>query len=137
MSAIKFRGVDFLQFDSLLTDEERLVRDTSRKFIEDNLADLCASIQQRIVSILLNKLKKAAVQTGIKDLCIAGGVSANSSLRKAFEEAGKKYHWNTFIPAFQYCTDNAAMIAITAYYKFLEKDFADLSISPSAKAEWG
>jgi N6-L-threonylcarbamoyladenine synthase len=110
--------------------------DEQKKFIDENLADLCASIQQRIVSILLNKLKKAVVQTGIKDICIAGGVSANSGLRTAFEEAGKRYHWNTFIPAFQYCTDNAAMIGITAYYKFLEKDFADLSITASARHEF-
>src|SRR5256714_8413742 len=107
-----------------------------KKFIEENLHDLCASIQQRVVTILLNKLKKAMLQTGVKDVCIAGGVSANSGLRKAFEEMGKEYHWNTFIPAFEYCTDNAAMIAITAYYKFLEKDFADLSITASARANW-
>ena len=107
-----------------------------KKFIDENLADLCASIQQRIVTILLNKLKKAAIQTGIKDICIAGGVSANSGLRKAFEETGKKNHWNTFIPAFEYCTDNAAMIAITAYYKYLEKDFSNLSETASARASW-
>ena len=69
-------------------------------------------------------------------MCIAGGVSANSGLRTAFHEAGKKYGWNTFIPALQYCTDNAAMIAITAYYKFLEKGFADLSVTASARASW-
>src|SRR5439155_360512 len=79
--------------------------------------------------------KKAAIETGIKDVCIAGGVSANSALRKAFEELGKKNHWNTFIPAFEYCTDNAAMIAMTAYYKYLEKDFADLSVTVSARAK--
>jgi len=106
------------------------------KFIAENLIDLCASIQQRIVTILLNKLKKAAIETGIKDICIAGGVSANSGLRYAFEEMGNKNHWNTFIPAFEYCTDNAAMIAITAYYKYLEKDFADLSVTASARAGW-
>lgn len=116
--------------------ENIATEDEQKKFVEENIADLCASIQQRIVSILLNKLKKAAIQTGIKDLCIAGGVSANSGLRKTFEETGKKFHWNTFIPAFQYCTDNAAMIAITAYFKFLEKDFADLSITASARASW-
>ena len=70
-------------------------------------------------------------------MCIAGGVSANSGLRTAFQEAGKKYDWNTFIPAFQYCTDNAAMIAITAYYKFLEKDFADLSVTASVQEQAG
>jgi N6-L-threonylcarbamoyladenine synthase len=105
-------------------------------FIKENLADLCASVQQRIVSILLNKLKRASIETGIKDVCIAGGVSANSGLRKAFEEMGKKYHWKTFIPAFQYCTDNAGMIAITGYYKYLAGQFSDLSVSASARAQW-
>jgi N6-L-threonylcarbamoyladenine synthase len=108
-----------------------------KKFIDENLADLCASIQERIVTILLNKLKRASIETGIRNICIAGGVSANSGLRKAFEELGKKNHWTTFIPAFQYCTDNAAMIAITAYYKYLEKDFADLSVTASARAIFG
>jgi N6-L-threonylcarbamoyladenine synthase len=106
------------------------------RFVEENLADICASIQQRIVSILLNKLKAAALTTGIDQLCIAGGVSANSGLRKAFTEMGEKNNWKTFIPAFQYCTDNAAMIAITAHYKYLNEDFADLSVGPTARAEW-
>ena len=114
----------------LATEEEK------QRFINQNLNDLCASVQQRIVSILLNKLKKASIGTGIRDICIAGGVSANSGLRKAFEETGRKYHWRTFIPAFQYCTDNAAMIAITAHYKFLENQFSDLSVGASARAEW-
>jgi N6-L-threonylcarbamoyladenine synthase len=105
-------------------------------FIEENLADLCASVQERICSILLSKLKRAATETGIRDICIAGGVSANSGLRRALEETGKKQHWNTFIPAFEYCTDNAAMIAITGYYKFLSGDTASLAVSASAKAEW-
>ena len=108
----------------------------NEQFIAQNMADICASIQHRIVSILLNKFRVASLQTGIKDLCIAGGVSANSGLRSAFRAMGEKQGWNTFIPAFRYCTDNAAMIAITGYYKFLEKDFAGLSVSPSAKAEW-
>ncbi len=110
--------------------------DEKQKFIKENLNDLCASVQQRIVSILLNKLKKASIETGIKDICIAGGVSANSGLRKAFVEHGNKYNWHTFIPAFQYCTDNAGMIAITAYYKFIEKQFSDLTVGASARAEW-
>lgn len=105
-------------------------------FIEQNLADICASIQDRIISILLNKLKAASLTTGIKNICIAGGVSANRGLRKALSELGEKNNWNTYIPAFQYCTDNAAMIAITGYYKFLAGDFADLSVSPSARSEW-
>ena len=112
------------------TENEKL------KFIKHNLADICASIQSRIVSILLNKLKKAALQTGIYNICIAGGVSANSELRKTFEEFGKKEGWKTFIPSFEYCTDNAGMIAITAYYKYLVKDFADMSVTPSARAIW-
>lgn len=105
-------------------------------FIEENLNDICASVQQRIVSILLNKLKKASKETGIKNVCIAGGVSANSGLRNGLEELGKKEGWKTFIPKFEYCTDNAAMIAITAYYKYLRHNFADITISPTARAEW-
>lgn len=107
-----------------------------RSFIDNNLADICASIQARIVSILLNKLKKAAIATGVKNICLAGGVSANSGLRRAFKEMGETQRWSTFIPAFEYCTDNAAMIAITGYYKYLEKDFASLSVTANARAEW-
>jgi N6-L-threonylcarbamoyladenine synthase len=81
-------------------------------------------------------LQRAADQTSIQDVCIAGGVSANSGLRKNFEEVGKQLGWRTFIPQFQYCTDNAGMIAITAYYKYMNKDYADLTISPTARAEW-
>jgi N6-L-threonylcarbamoyladenine synthase len=84
----------------------------------------------------LNKLKKASIQTGIKDLCLAGGVSANSGLRQAFEQMGHRYHWRTFIPAFEYCTDNAGMIAITGYYKYLANQFSGLGITASARAEW-
>ena len=113
-----------------VTEEERL------SFIAENLPDICASIQHRLVSILLNKLKKAAEQTGITNLCIAGGVSANSGLRKEFALLGEKLGWKTFIPDFEYCTDNAAMIAITGYYKFLAKDFAEMDITPVARAEW-
>jgi N6-L-threonylcarbamoyladenine synthase len=117
--------------------EEFLVDEVTRQqFIKDNLNDICASIQSRIVSILLNKLKKAVKETGVKDICIAGGVSANSGLRSSLTALGKENGWRTFIPAFEYCTDNAAMIAIAGYYKFLAKDFAELSINPSARAEW-
>ncbi len=105
-------------------------------FVTENLPDICASIQQRIVTILMNKLKKATDQTGVKEVCIAGGVSANSGLRDGLSKMGTKHGWNTFIPPFEYCTDNAAMIAITAYYKFLQSNFADLSITPTARAEW-
>jgi N6-L-threonylcarbamoyladenine synthase len=110
--------------------------DKNPGFIDANLADICASIQQRIVSILLTKFRKAARETGITDLCIAGGVSANSGLRKAFQELGARECWRTFIPPFEYCTDNAAMIAITGHYKYLSGDFAPMSVSASARAEW-
>lgn len=102
-------------------------------FVKNNLMDICASIQHRIITILLKKFKKAALQTGIKDLCIAGGVSANSGLRTAFKEMCEKNQWKAFIPDFQYCTDNAGMIAITAYYKYLSNDYASLSVSASAR----
>ncbi len=105
-------------------------------FIAQNLNDICASVQQRIVSILLNKLSKAALQTGIKEICIAGGVSANSGLRKGLQEMGEQKKWNVFIPPFEYCTDNAAMIAITGYYKYLAGQYDDLNIAPSAKSSW-
>lgn len=109
------------------TEEER------NKFIEENLPDICASIQNRIITILLNKLKNAAKDLNIKDICIAGGVSANSGLRKAFTETGEQLGWNTFIPDFQYCTDNAGMIAITGYYKYLDNDFAELTVQSAAR----
>ena len=105
-------------------------------FINENLNDICASIQQRIISILINKLKKAAAQTNINNVCIAGGVSANSGLRAALQQTGEKMQWKTFIPKFEYCTDNAAMIAITGYYKYLNNDFATLNVSATARAEF-
>jgi N6-L-threonylcarbamoyladenine synthase len=108
----------------------------NENFITENLADICASIQKTIISILLKKLRKAALTTGITDVCLAGGVSANSGLRTAFVKMGENNNWRTFIPAFEYCTDNAAMIAFTAYNKFLDKDFSPLSVTASARAEW-
>lgn len=106
------------------------------QFVEKKLKDICASIQHRIISILLNKLKKAAAFTGISQICIAGGVSANSGLRQAFMKMGEEKGWKTFIPKMEYCTDNAGMIAITAWYKYLDKEFSSLDISPAARAEW-
>lgn len=105
-------------------------------FIQANLPDICASIQERIVSILLNKLKKAVQETGITEVCIAGGVSANTGLRKRFVDLAQKNGWKSYIPPFEYCTDNAGMIAITAYYKYLEGQFCSLNIRSSARAEW-
>jgi N6-L-threonylcarbamoyladenine synthase len=110
------------------TPEER------QKFIDENLVNICASVQERIISILLNKLKKAVEQTGITQVCIAGGVSANSGLRNALKETGDKLGWHTYIPAFQYCTDNAAMIAITAHYKYLANDFVGMEVGPIASS---
>ncbi len=102
-------------------------------FIKDNLNDICSSIQTRIISILMNKLKKATVQTGIKEVAIAGGVSANSGLRAALTETGQELGWNTFIPRFEYCTDNAAMIAVTGYYKYLQGEFVGQDVVAMAR----
>lgn len=112
--------------------QEQVKKDPS--FIQNHLPDICASVQQRIITILMNKLVKASEQTGIMEVCIAGGVSANSGLRKALKDYGQKYGWNCYIPDFQYCTDNAGMIAITAYYKYLAGDFSDLGVSPRARS---
>ncbi len=104
-------------------------------FIKENLNDICASVQSRIISILMNKLKKAALQTGIREVAIAGGVSANSGLREALEKAGDTEGWVTYIPKFQYCTDNAGMIAVTAYQKYLKGQFVDHTIAPTPRMD--
>lgn len=114
----------------IATAEER------QSFIQKNLADLCASIQDRIVSILLRKLKKAVAVTGIKQIALAGGVAANSGLRKGIEKMAKEHGYTCIIPSLPYCTDNAAMIAITGYYKFLAQEFAPLDTHSSARAAW-
>jgi N6-L-threonylcarbamoyladenine synthase len=103
-------------------------------FVQANLADICASVQERIISILLHKLVKASKETGIKQVAIAGGVSANSGLRKALQQYGEKYGWQCYIPKFEYCTDNAAMIAMTAWYKYLAGDFTGLEATVSARS---
>lgn len=104
----------------------------NEKFREENLNDICASVQKTIVNILLSKLKKAIKQTGIKNIAIAGGVSANSELRKQITDL-QSIGCKTYIPKFEYCTDNAAMIAITGYYKYLEQDFATQQTVPNAR----
>jgi N6-L-threonylcarbamoyladenine synthase len=104
-------------------------------FVQENLADICASVQARIVSILMNKLRLAAEETGIKEVALAGGVSANSGLRQALVEEGQQKGWNTHIPKIEYCTDNAAMIGITGYYKFLQGKFVGHEVSPLARWE--
>ncbi|GAB2972719.1 tRNA (adenosine(37)-N6)-threonylcarbamoyltransferase complex transferase subunit TsaD [Mucilaginibacter puniceus] len=128
-------GLDF-SFSGLKTSILYFIRDNvaaNPNFIEDNIADICASVEQRIVTILLNKLSKAAKEYGIKDVALAGGVSANTGLRQGLQNMGEKNGWNCFIPQMQYCTDNAAMIAIAAHYKYLKGDFADQSITPLAR----
>ncbi|MBA2422703.1 MAG: tRNA (adenosine(37)-N6)-threonylcarbamoyltransferase complex transferase subunit TsaD [Chitinophagales bacterium] len=105
-------------------------------FIEESINDICASVQHRIVSILMRKLEKAARQYNIKEIAIAGGVSSNSGLRQAATELSEINGWTLHIPPVEYCTDNAAMIAMTAYYKFLAGDFETLSAVPSARIEW-
>ena len=100
------------------------------QFVAENLNDICASIQTRIISILMKKLKKAAQKTGITEVAIAGGVSANSGLREALTKAGITEGWQTYIPNFQFCTDNAGMIATAAFFKYLEGDFVGQDVAP-------
>ncbi|MEF3078933.1 tRNA (adenosine(37)-N6)-threonylcarbamoyltransferase complex transferase subunit TsaD [Winogradskyella poriferorum] len=102
-------------------------------FVEENLNDICASIQYTIIGILMDKLKLAVKQTGIKHIAIGGGVSANSGIRKALKDAEKKHGWTTYIPKFEYTTDNAAMIAIVGYLKYLNKDFSDFDVMATAR----
>ena len=102
-------------------------------FIEENLHNICASIQHTIVEILMDKLKNTVKQTDIKHIAIAGGVSANSEIRKRLELAEKHWKWTTYIPKFEYTTDNAAMIAIAGYLKYLNNDFSDISVTAKAR----
>ncbi len=102
-------------------------------FVKENLYDLCASVQKIIIEILMEKLEKAAEQTGIRKVAIAGGVSANSGLRQALQNREEKLGWKTYIPDFEYCTDNGAMIAVTGYFKFLEQDFAGMGMVARAR----
>ncbi|WP_219226717.1 tRNA (adenosine(37)-N6)-threonylcarbamoyltransferase complex transferase subunit TsaD [Pedobacter antarcticus] len=105
-------------------------------FIAENLDDICASVQYSIVQILLNKLKKAAKQYGIKEIAIAGGVSANSGLRNALGQLATELGWNVYIPAFEYCTDNAAMIAIAGHHKFMRREFVGQDVAPASRMEF-
>lgn len=128
-------GLDF-SFSGIKTAFLYFLRDEKRKnpdFIADNLHDICASLQHTLVRMLLSRLEKASDQTGIRTIAIAGGVSANSGLRKALAAIADKRKWDIFIPAFEYCTDNAAMIAMAAHYKFLKKDFSTLQVAPLAR----
>ena len=106
-------------------------------FVTKNLNDICASIQKTIIDVLLKKLIQAAKENNIKEIAIAGGVSANSGLRKALQQTAEKLNWNIYIPAFEYCTDNAAMIAIAGYYKYLKGEFVGQDAVPVARYEIG
>lgn len=128
-------NLDF-SFSGLKTSVLYFLQKQDASFIKNNMNDICASVQYTIIQILLKKLNKAVQQTGIQNICLAGGVSANSGLREAFTDMGKQKGWQTYIPKFEYCTDNAAMIAIAGYYKYIAKDFAELNVSPTAKADW-
>ena len=104
-------------------------------FVEKNKADLCASLQKTIVDILLDKLVKASKATGIKDIAIAGGVSANSGLRDGITDEGRRRGWRTFLPEFKFTTDNAAMIAVSGYYRYKHGDISSLDVAPVARLE--
>lgn len=129
-------GFDY-SFSGLKTSFLYFLRDHVAEdpdFIEHHKADLCASLQATIIDILMNKLIKAAKQYDITEVALAGGVSANSGLRAAMAAAGEKYGWTTYIPPINLTTDNAAMIAITGYYKYLKEEFAGLDMAPAARA---
>ncbi len=131
----KISGLDF-SFSGLKTSFLYFIRDAKAKdemFIEKNKADICASIQFTIIEILLRKMKMASAETGIKTIALAGGVSANSGLRSAFLKMEVEAGWKVFIPAFEFCTDNAAMIGIAGYYKFLNGDFTGQYVTPLAR----
>lgn len=131
----KIPGYDF-SFSGLKTAYLYFVQQELKSdpdFIRKNLNDLCASIQYSIIRHLMDKLLTASLNTGIDQIAIAGGVSANSGLRKEIETTGKKYNWKTYIPSFEYCTDNAAMIAITAYHKYLKAEFTEQNTAPYAR----
>ncbi len=126
------KGYDY-SFSGIKTSFLYFLRDQlvdNPNFIQENINDLCASIQHCIVSFLLKKLQKAMKDTGVRQVAIAGGVSANSYLRTQLTEMGKKNKWDVFIPKFQFCTDNAAMVGIAGFFKYLNNDFADISLPP-------
>jgi len=131
----KVDGLDF-SFSGLKTAILYFVQKNSAKnanFVNENLHDICASIQYTIIEILMDKLKMAVKQTGIHQIAIGGGVSANSGIRKTLLEAEQKYGWQTFIPKFEYTTDNAAMIGIVGYQRFLAKKFEDTTVVSKAR----
>jgi len=131
----KVDGLNF-SFSGLKTAVLYFVQRETKKdpnFVKENLNDICASLQYTIIGILIDKLKLASKQTGINQIAIGGGVSANSGIRAALMACEKKFGWKTFVPKFEYTTDNAAMIAIVGYLKFLDGDFADQDVTASAR----
>ncbi|CAN5284483.1 tRNA (adenosine(37)-N6)-threonylcarbamoyltransferase complex transferase subunit TsaD [soil metagenome] len=125
-------NLDF-SFSGIKTAIMYFLRDNSKAnpdFIAQNLPDICASIQHTLIQMLLTKLKKAAREIGIREIAIAGGVSANSGLRTTLTQLGNELGWNVYIPRFEYCTDNAAMIAIAAKFKYEQGDFTAQTVSP-------
>ena len=128
-------GLDF-SFSGIKTGFLYFIRDEKKKdenFVEKNLNDICASIQHKLVNMLLKRVEQASVQTGVKEIAIAGGVSANSGLRSKLKELAVKKGWNVYIPKVEYCTDNAAMIAMAAHYKYLNEEFTQLDVAPLAR----
>ena len=123
-------------FSGLKTSVLYFLQKQSPEFIQENLNDLCASVQYTIVEILLKELKKAIQETGIHEFCIAGGVSANSGLRQGVAQLAQKTKSTVFLPAFEYCTDNAAMIAMAAHFKYLDGAFESLAVTASARSKW-
>ncbi len=131
----KVKGLDF-SFSGLKTAILYFIQKQVKEnpnFITENLNDICASIQYTIIGILIDKLKQASNSTGIKHIAIGGGVSANSGIRKALKEGEQKFGWTTYVPKFEFTTDNAAMIAIVGYLKYIEKDFSTQDITASAR----
>lgn len=129
------QGYDY-SFSGLKTSFLYFLRDELKKdseFIQNNKEDLCASLQKTVVDLLMDKLRKAAKDLNIKEIAIAGGVSANSGLRDALEHHAKQYGWKIHIPPFGYTTDNAAMVAIAGYYKFLDKEFCSMDVAPYSR----
>jgi N6-L-threonylcarbamoyladenine synthase len=131
----KVDGLNF-SFSGLKTAIMYFIKNETKKnlnFVAENINDICASIQYTIVGILLDKLKKAVIETGINRIAIGGGVSANSGIRDNLKKCEKKFGWKTFIPAFEYTTDNAAMIAIVGYLKYLNEDFTSQNTTAEAR----
>ena len=122
-----------LKTSFLYTLRDRLQEDPA--FIEKNKEDLCASLQATVIDILMNKLRKAVKDFGIKEVAVAGGVSANSGLRDAFLDHAKRLGWKVYIPKFSFTTDNAAMVAITGYYKYKDKQFCPIDAIPFARVQ--